>query len=236
MGGNDCREEYVLGQERVAPTGVFDQKGFDMDVDVWVDPVCPFCWVTVRWLFEEVEPNRDVDLRLRSISLLQKNRPDEDSPYHEKMTFTNRLLRVMESVRASEGDQAAARLYWEFGSRIHHDKDRDFDPADALATIGLDSAHAAAFSADKWDDVIRDSMAEGLALTGDDVGTPIVATVNSDGEKVGYFGPVLTSVPSGEKGLALWDALVAMMDIDSFYELKRTRSDSPDPGERPAPR
>jgi hypothetical protein len=67
------------------------------------------------------------------------------------------------------------------------------------------------------------------------VGTPIIALENSDGVRAGYFGPVISRVPSTEKSLAMWDALVTMMDVDSFFELKRTRTESPDPGDRPPP-
>ena len=147
--------------------------------------------------------------------------------------FTHGLLRVMESVRTTDGNDGVFKLYWEFGARIHHDKETPFDPADALATVGLDVSHAAAFDDESWDAVIRAAMDEGLALVGDDVGTPIIAFENSDGVKTGYFGPVISRIPTTEKSVAMWDALVTMMDVDSFFELKRTRTESPDPGDRP---
>lgn len=207
-----------------------------MNVEFWIDPACPFCWATARLMVDEVEPNRDVHIEWRPISLLFKNDPPNDSPYYDVALFTHRLLRVMESVRTTDGNEGVFKLYWEFGARIHHDRDRDFDPADALATVGLETSHAAAFDDDSWDEVIRAGMDEGLALTGTDVGTPIIAMENSDGDKVGYFGPVITRVPETKKSLAMWDALVEMTDIDSFYELKKTRTEAPDPGERPTPR
>ena len=114
--------------------------------------------------------------------------------------------------------------------------DHDFDPADALATVGLDPGHAAAFDDESWDEVIRNGMDDGLSLTGTDVGTPIIATVNSRGERVGYFGPVITRVPPRDESLKMWDALMAMMDVHGFYELKKTRDHGPDPGDRPTPR
>ena len=141
----------------------------------------------------------------------------------------------MESVRSTDGNDRVFELYWEFGARIHHDEETPFDPADALATVGLDASHADAFDDESWDAVIRASMDEALALVGDDVGTPILALENSDGVKVGYFGPVISRIPSTEKSVAMWDALVTMMDVDSFFELKRTRSEAPDPGDRPTP-
>jgi len=207
-----------------------------MNVEFWVDPACPFCWTTARWMVDEVVPNRDVHVTWRPISLKLKNDPPQDSPFYESVTFTHNLLRVMESARTTEGDDAFFDLYWEAGTRIHHDGNRSFDPAELLESVGLDAKHAAAFGDDSWDVVIRESMDEGLALVGNDVGTPIIAITNSDGNKVGYFGPVISRVPPTDKSLAMWDALVAMMDVDSFFELKRTRTGRPDPGERPAPR
>ena len=86
------------------------------------------------------------------------------------------------------------------------------------------------------DDVIRTVMDAGLELVGNDVGTPIIAFDNSDGVKAGYFGPIISRIPSTEKSIAMWDAIVTMMDVDSFFELKRTRSEGPMPGDRPLPR
>lgn len=203
-----------------------------MNVEFWVDPACPFCWATARWMVEEVVPNRDVHVTWRPISLKFKNEPSEDSPFYEPVTFTHNLMRVMESARAAEGDDAFFRLYWEAGSRIHQDGNRTFDPADLLESVGLDAKHAVAFDDDSWDAVIRESMDDGLSLVGNDVGTPIIAIVNSAGDRAGYFGPVITRVPPTDKSLAMWDALVTMMDIESFFELKRTRTEPPEAGTR----
>lgn len=207
-----------------------------MNIDFWVDPACPFCWATARWAVDEVQPHRDLDITWRPISLFFKNDPDPESPYYEPGRFTHRLLRVMESVRAADGNDAVFKLYWEFGARIHHDHETPFDAADALATVGLDTAHAAAFDDESWDAAIREAMDDAVALVGNDAGTPIIAFDNSDGVKAGYFGPIISRVPSPDKSLAMWDALVAMMDVDSFFELKRTRTENPRPGERPLPR
>ena len=141
----------------------------------------------------------------------------------------------MESVRTTDGNDGVFKLYWEFGARIHHDKETPFDPADALATVGLDTSHAAAFDDESWDAVIRAGDGRGLELVGDDVGTPIIAFENSDGVKAGYFGPVISRIPSTEKSVAMWDALVTMMDVDSFFELKRTRTEAPDARRPPPP-
>jgi hypothetical protein len=185
-----------------------------------------------------VQPERDLDVRWRPISLLFKNEPTEDSEYFGPVNFTHKILRVMMAVQAAAdtpaaGNDAVYRMYWQSGTWIHQDGNKDFTAAELLEAVGLDTSHAAAFDDESWDSVIREGMDEGLALTGNDVGTPIIAIERSDGEQAGYFGPVINKVPPRDKGLAMWDGLVAMMEVDSFFELKRTRSGGLDFGDRP---
>lgn len=136
-------------------------------------------------------------------------------------------------MRASDGDEAVFDLYWEYGRRLHHDRNRNFTAAEALAAIGYDTAHAKAFDDTRFDGEIRTRMDAGLALCGDDVGTPIIAFDDRRGVRQGYFGPVITRVPPTDDSLALWDALMEMMNIEGFWELKRTRTERPEFGERP---
>lgn len=189
--------------------------------------------MTARWVVDEVQPHRDVNITWQPISLLFKNEPEEGSDYHLAAKFTHDMLRVMESVRTTDGNDGVFKMYWELGSRIHHDKNREFGAADVLEAVGLDVSHAAAFDDQSWDAEIRSRMDAGLDLVGHDVGTPIIAITRQNGERAGYFGPVINKVPDTRAGLAMWDGLVAMMDVDSFFELKRTRSGSIDFGERP---
>ncbi|MCO8128895.1 disulfide bond formation protein DsbA [Acidimicrobiia bacterium EGI L10123] len=187
--------------------------------------------MTARWVVDEVAPARDLQVTWQPISLFFKNEPEEGSEYHEPVWFTHRLLRVLESVRSEGGD--VEQLYLEYGRRIHHDKDRDFDVADALDAVGLDVIHAKAFDDDAWDAEIRTRMDIGLALCGDDVGTPIIAMDDKHGNRAGYFGPVITRVPDTETSLELWDALRTMISVPGFWELKRTRTEKPDFGDPP---
>jgi hypothetical protein len=190
--------------------------------------------VTARWVVDEVRPERDITIDWQPISLFLKNEPDPGSDGHERLFVTHRLLRVLEAAREKEGVEAFERLYWEFGRRIHHDGTFPFDVADALRAVDLDADLAAAFDdGDRWDDEIGDRMATGIELAGDDIGTPIIAMENCDGELQGYFGPVITRVPPTEQSLKMWDALQSMTDVALFWELKRTRTDGPDPGARP---
>ena len=189
--------------------------------------------MTARWVVDVVAPERDLAITWQPISLLEKNQPEKDSDYYEPVHQTHRYLRVMESLRAADGDDAVFPLYWEYGRRIHHDKDRTFDAADALAAIGADTAHAAAFDDDTWDAEISKRMAVGIDLAGTDIGTPIIAFDNDDGERVALFGPVITRVPDKEQSLRLWDGFMAVATVPGFWELKRTRTERPEFGDRP---
>jgi hypothetical protein len=189
--------------------------------------------VTARWVVDEVTPARDLNITWQPISLKLKNKPEEDSPFYELVNRTYKMLRVMESVRATEGEKAVFDLYWEYGSRIHHDQDFEFDIADAIESAGLPASHADAFESEDFDLDIQSRHDQGIAIAGEDIGTPIIAFDNRDGVKQAYFGPVITRVPSTEDSLAMWDALVAMMNVDGFWELKRTRTERPEFGDRP---
>ena len=143
------------------------------------------------------------------------------------------MLRVMESVRAAEGDAPIGDLYWEYGRRVHHDKDRDFDIAEALAAVGLDTVHAEVADDESWDAKILERQAVGIELAGEDIGTPIIAFDDKNGDRKAYFGPVITRVPPSDEAVAMWDALMTLMNVDGFWELKRTRTERPEFGERP---
>lgn len=170
-----------------------------MHVDFWFDPVCPFCWVTSRWL-NQVTPHRDLDVTWRPISLLFKNEMDADHPFYVKARRTTDLLRVVEAVRAAGNADAIGRIYTEFGRHIHNREEFDFDVRPILAAVDVDADLADALNDPSWDDAIKDAMAAGLALTGDDVGTPLIA-VDGPAGRVGLFGPVITELPDLEASL-----------------------------------
>ena len=139
----------------------------------------------------------------------------------------------MEATRTQAGEQAVADLYTEYGRRIHHDRTLDFTATEALEAAGLDVSLAEAFDDDSWDPVLRDHMDDGLALAGDDIGTPLIAFDDDEGTRVGLFGPVISHPPAGEAALRLWDGFVAMATVPGFWEVKRTRTERPNFGPRP---
>lgn len=150
-----------------------------------------------------------------------------DSTRHERSFHNHQLLRVLESVRAEHGEDAVAELYFSFGERIHDKGEGMIDPAPSLEACGLPTHHVAAMTDESFDAVIRSSMDEGLALTGTDVGTPILGFENDAGKKVGFFGPVISRRLKHYDALQMWDGIIAMAGIDAFWELKRTRTEAP---------
>ncbi|MEL6982595.1 MAG: hypothetical protein AAFO29_09245 [Actinomycetota bacterium] len=206
-----------------------------MNVSFWVDPACPWCWMTARWAVDVVTPVRNLAISWEPISLLFKNNPSEDDPFHEPNQFTHRLLRVMQAVKRAEGDEAARRLYWQYGAVLHHD--RAAGTVDVAAVLGggagpflqaagLPTTYASAYDDDSWDDVIRTRMQVGLDLVGNDVGTPIIGFDTPAGQR-GVFGPILSRLPEGDHGIELWDAMTTFATFDGFWELKRTRTEDP---------
>ena len=189
--------------------------------------------MTARWVVDEVAPKRDLNLIWQPISLLFKNQPPPDSDYYTAAMLGHRSLRIMEAVRAQHGDGPVFDWYWQCATRIHHDGERPIDFAAALTSIGLDPSIADAAEDDRWDEEIRTRMDAGLALVGDDVGTPIIAFKAADGTKHGIFGPVITKVPDSETALKFWDAMQVFVTTDGFWELKRTRTERPQFGSRP---
>jgi hypothetical protein len=134
---------------------------------------------------------------------------------------------VIESVRAEHGNDAVGRLYSVYGEHIHHRQDSFLRAETALAEVDLPAHHATAFDDESFDAGIRTQMDDGLSLTGNDVGTPILGFVNDKGTRVGFFGPIISRRLSLDDGLKLWDGLMLTANIDAFWELKRTRTESP---------
>ncbi len=197
-----------------------------MNVTFWYDPNCPFCWMTSRWIVA-VAPDRDLEVDWQPISLLLKNSTPPDSRSFAGASRGRALLRVAQSVRDAGGADRLGDLYTAFGRRIHNEGILDFGVEEVLEELGLEASHAAAVDDESFDTAILAAMDEAFSLTGTDVGTPLVA-IGSGDRRVGLFGPVITRYPSPEAGLRLWDGFVAMAETDGFYELKRTRDESPD--------
>ncbi|GGB98421.1 DsbA family oxidoreductase [Cellulomonas carbonis] len=192
--------------------------------DLWFDPVCPWAWMTSRWM-TEVEGLRDVEVHwhVMSLAVLNEGRELPDG-YRALMDEAWGPVRVVTAARLAHGDEVVKPLYDAIGTRLHPGgrTDRTTVLAEALAEVGLPAELLEAADDDRVDAELRASHQRALDLVGDEVGTPVIAI---DG--TGYFGPVVTPAPRGEDAGRLWDGLVLMTRVPGFYELKRTRTQGP---------
>ncbi len=191
--------------------------------DFWFDPVCPFAWISSRWMLE-VEKVRDVDVAWHVMSLPYLNELKEDisEGYRRKLQPAWGPVRVITAAEQRFGPDVVLPLYTAFGTRIHHDQ-RELEPQlarDVLAEVGLPEGLADAWDDASFDEAVKRSHHAGMDQVGDDVGTPTIAV---DG--AAFFGPVLTSIPRGEEAGQLWDGALLMAKVPAFSELKRTRGD-----------
>jgi 2-hydroxychromene-2-carboxylate isomerase len=196
--------------------------------DFWFDPLCPWAWITSRWMLE-VEQVRPVTVEWRIMSLaylnlVQHEGKNLDAEYVARMSKAWGPVRVCAAAAADAGPGILGPLYTAIGTRLHNQGRRD-DPQvipEALQEAGLPVWLADAAETDEFDDAIKKSHHQAFDEVGLDVGTPVLRIRGK-----ALFGPVITPAPKGAAAGELWDGLVLVSKADGFFELKRSRDRKP---------
>ncbi len=197
--------------------------------DFWFDPLCPWAWITSRWMLE-VEKVRDVHTRwhVMSLAILNADRQGLSDEYRQRMIRAKGPVRVCIAARQLEGDAILLPLYTALGTRIHVERrgreegEAEKIVAEAIDELGLPVSLADAAHSEEFDDALAASHRAGMEPVGDDVGTPVI---HYNGTAI--FGPVVTPAPKGEAAGRLWDGVLLCTGTDGFFELKRTRDRRP---------
>lgn len=206
------------------------------DLEFFLDPVCPWAWITSRWVCE-VSQLRDYDVAWRFISLKMVNeeRGYGDTPERYRVLHDVGLgaLRTLAAARASGGNDAVARGYTAIGTEAHVRgrgeqavANRRSFFADALARHGLDASWAEANDDPSFDTLIADETFAALDRTGRGVGTPILTFAPGSSREASLFGPVVSRAPKGDEALRLWDAVETIAG-SGVAELKRALREAP---------
>jgi len=207
-------------------------------VEFFVDPSCPWAWVTSRWV-AEVAPRRDLDVTWRSYCLEIRDdygvAPWVPERFHEAAlaghALSHRMLRIFEATRAQLGEPAVDGLYTEWGGRFF-----DRSPAGrgtagdgllvaCIAGAGLPSELVESADDEKWDAPIVESMEVAYAFGGPRTQTPTIV-VRADPPH-GFKGPVMAPAPTGDGAVRLWDAVQVISAEPGFFEITRPRSQPP---------
>ncbi len=194
-------------------------------VDFWFDPLCPWAWITSRWMLE-VQQVRPVEVtwHVMSLAVLNEGKTDLPEQYADFLATAWGPVRVVIAAEQKFGPSVLGPLYTALGTRFHHDKaprDRATIEA-ALAEAGLPAELADAMDSTEYDEALRASHLEGIERVGYEVGTPIISVNGTS-----IFGPVVSPIPRGEAAAKLWDGVMLVTQTDGFFELKRSRTRDP---------
>lgn len=199
--------------------------------DFYFDPVCPWAWMTSRWMLEVMNV-RDVsvEFHVMSLAVLNEGR-DVSEDYQRHMQESWGPVRTIIKAREVHGQEIVLPLYSAIGRRVHLEK-RGFTKEnpdqlresvkEALAEVGANAECIEVWATTEVDDMLRESHNRGMLPVGKDVGTPVIHVAGT-----AFFGPVISPAPKGEAAGKLWDGVLLVSQTPGFFELKRSRTVGP---------
>ncbi len=202
------------------------------DLEFFFDPVCPWAWITSRWV-TEVQHQRSYEVQWRFISLKVINEGRTDGAYGDNFRDSHMAglyaHRVCDEVRLQQGNAAVGAIYTALGTEFHqsdHERKINTDPeafmTEILKAADLPTEFAAHVHDESHDAYIREDTELALSRTGRDVGTPIITFCPGKSNEGSFFGPVISSIPRGAEALRLWDAIEVIATASGVSELKRS--------------
>ena len=205
-------------------------------VEVFVDPSCPWAWITSLWI-KDVAPHRDLVVTWRSFCLeirddygvaptMPEERREAAIAAH---AVAHRMLRIFEAARAAEGEEAVDALFTAWGRRFFARGTARDDAllSECVAVSGLDPDLLDAADDEKWDAPIVEAMTVAYAFGGPKTQTPTIV-VRADPPH-GFKGPVMAPAPTGAAAVRLWDAIQVISQEPGFFEITRPRTNRPRP-------
>lgn len=189
-------------------------------VEFWFDPVCPWTWITSRWM-AEVNETKDLNVTWQPFSLKVLNGDNDAGDFKVWHENGHKLGMLLMAIKEKFGNDTVAAVYTELGQKIHLEKREDINEiiSESLQTVGLDAEIVEIGNSDEYDKALRESTQRGLDLVGPGVGVPIIAI-----DEKAFFGPVVSPAPKGKDALKLWQAVYLSITTPGFSELKRGRS------------
>lgn len=186
------------------------------------DPLCPLAWRTALWV-REARKERPIDVNWRLFSLEVVNRKEGATPNFQA-DGSWAAERTLALARRQGGNDAMERLYVALGDAAHGHKESLKD---------LNVLRAAAEKADLNPGLVDEALADESTIH--DVladheeavsryhafGVPTIAFEESN---VGFYGPIINTVPQGEEAAELWDYTAWALRQPNLFELKRDRA------------
>ncbi len=193
-----------------------------VSINFHFDPLCPLAWRTALWV-REVRDQRPVEVKWRLFSLEIVNRKEGNEPDYVN-GYGWAALRTLALARREQGNEAIEKLYVALGNAQHGRKEsiRERAVVEACAKeagLGEDFVEKALADESTAQDVLNDheEAVERYHAFG-------VPTIAFEGSNIGYYGPIIHTVPSGEEVGELWDYTAYALKNPNIFELKRDRA------------